>query len=891
MAGRGEAGRGEAVLAFRNGERVLVEATHLINLTSGFQLLLREPPPPAAIGQRVRLRGLAEAGGELIDLRLNGEPELAGVAFRNALLGPAEQVSLLALQLPTDLSMQSRVARRKLFGTFDVNGNGFLSLAEVDRGVLQALRTTSLAERKPVIARAFHAAKAACPSRSALGDDFVEEGAEFRLLLLYLRRYFELHLMFAALDTSGDRRLDREEVLAAAPLLQRWGVAAAEADVFDAMDADGHGRVLFDEFAHWALAQHLQLEGVREGSLPSCRAPPPPPPPPPRRTAVPRRPRGEGEGEGKPACRQAVTHRHAAMSPSPRRSMTPRETAARALREARMPAAHRRLRFTLEQALLELDVHLRKVKRLPSAPFIPPPTCPSTPSAPYLHLHAIRAFPHSRRPILAALPHPSLPTSAARLAPSSCVRQGLTPLPSDQIHGHLPHDQTSPSRGLLGALKEHTAAAQRLDALLAAQLHALGEQPPLREVKEGLSLSKGEVRRWQRGLQAHTRAMEAASANLTESRGALQQLCAILSGTASGTVWGGAHVEEKEKGEEGEGEGEEEEEEEAEGGGGWRARDDVALCEQLAAHGFSAWPAVAIAVGATAAACRERWDELLRGQLDAARTRQQEAREATHAAEQALAQTGGDIARVRQQMHAAMQASAASQRQQSSRRRGSGRPLTPLPSPTPPKQRQKHDMPPCPPVPTTYTTTHATTATPPKQRQKHDMPPCPPVPTAYTTTHATTATPPKQRQKHGMPPSILSRSDIPSPVTGCALRRRSAPRWPVSGSELKELKGYPYLVMSTASEQELKHDNVSGSVPVERHAALASLARLVASVGAEPKKVLLSWLWAGGAECAAGVEWWIRSAALEHKVMLILLVSGSLRLKIAGYDCVHSRAK
>ena len=43
--------------------------------------------------------------------------------------------------------------------------------------------------------RAYQAAKNAVPGENKLGADFVER-KEFRLLLLYLKRYFEIHSMY-----------------------------------------------------------------------------------------------------------------------------------------------------------------------------------------------------------------------------------------------------------------------------------------------------------------------------------------------------------------------------------------------------------------------------------------------------------------------------------------------------------------------------------------------------------------------------------------------------------------------------------------------------------------------------------------------------------------------
>ena len=68
----------------------------------------------------------------------------------------------------------------------DMNGNGFLSLAEVDRGIKAVINLPALFELKPVIMRAFQAAKNSVKSTSKHDDDFITK-AEYPYLLKYLR--------------------------------------------------------------------------------------------------------------------------------------------------------------------------------------------------------------------------------------------------------------------------------------------------------------------------------------------------------------------------------------------------------------------------------------------------------------------------------------------------------------------------------------------------------------------------------------------------------------------------------------------------------------------------------------------------------------------------------
>ena len=84
-----------------------------------------------------------------------------------------EDWATLAAKLPVGISDEDKKKRRKLFNDFDPNGNGYLSLAEVDLGVRKALNSDALFNAKPAIMRAFQAAKDSVNTGSKLGPDFV----------------------------------------------------------------------------------------------------------------------------------------------------------------------------------------------------------------------------------------------------------------------------------------------------------------------------------------------------------------------------------------------------------------------------------------------------------------------------------------------------------------------------------------------------------------------------------------------------------------------------------------------------------------------------------------------------------------------------------------------
>ena len=121
----------------------------------------------------------------------------------------------------------------------DGNGNGHLSLAEVDGGIQKVLRCEALFNSKPVVMRAFQAAKNLDGKDSSTDGEYLQL-KEFRAFLSYLRQYFEYYVMFQRMDTSGDGRMDLDEFKQAVALIESWGahVESAEA-AFREMDEDG----------------------------------------------------------------------------------------------------------------------------------------------------------------------------------------------------------------------------------------------------------------------------------------------------------------------------------------------------------------------------------------------------------------------------------------------------------------------------------------------------------------------------------------------------------------------------------------------------------------------------------------------------------------------------
>jgi Ca2+-binding EF-hand superfamily protein len=150
--------------------------------------------------------------------------------------------------------------RKKLFKDFDPNGNGFLSLAEVDKGIRDVLKLDDIFAVKRVIMRAFQASKNICRNKSKYSDDYIEIN-EFRIFLVYLRQYFEYFEMFQIINTDGDRKLSYKEFQTAVPKMEKWGIKITDPKkVFAEIDLDKGGFIMFDEFCHWAIKNQLDID-------------------------------------------------------------------------------------------------------------------------------------------------------------------------------------------------------------------------------------------------------------------------------------------------------------------------------------------------------------------------------------------------------------------------------------------------------------------------------------------------------------------------------------------------------------------------------------------------------------------------------------------------------
>ena len=166
----------------------------------------------------------------------------------------------LLKRLPIKKTVEERTKRRQLWNAIDMNGNGYISLAEFDRGVRDVLNLPHIFSLKKVLIRAYNASKNKIKGKAKHSGDYVE-WLEFRILLVYLRQYFEYYAMFCRIDTSDDFKVDINEFKKAVPILEKWGVKITDPnDEFKKIDTNNSGSIMFDEFCEYAIKKNLDLE-------------------------------------------------------------------------------------------------------------------------------------------------------------------------------------------------------------------------------------------------------------------------------------------------------------------------------------------------------------------------------------------------------------------------------------------------------------------------------------------------------------------------------------------------------------------------------------------------------------------------------------------------------
>jgi Ca2+-binding EF-hand superfamily protein len=156
------------------------------------------------------------------------------------------------------LAMPTAADRERAFQRIDLNSNGILSLAEIDKAVIEIWPEFN---HKQVLMRAYKAAD--------VNQNGLISRDEFPLLLKYLVYFDNLWEKFAAIDKDGDHQLNVKEFHEGAQMLGlgaehgvTWVTTVQE---FGRMDEDGGGYVRFDEFCAWCARKAVAVAASSSG--------------------------------------------------------------------------------------------------------------------------------------------------------------------------------------------------------------------------------------------------------------------------------------------------------------------------------------------------------------------------------------------------------------------------------------------------------------------------------------------------------------------------------------------------------------------------------------------------------------------------------------------------
>jgi len=159
---------------------------------------------------------------------------------------------------PITLDEEDRQIRDALFDKADGNGNGYLGYLELEiamvDGILSKDPRYQNNERagKRAIRKAYNAARKISPAIGGRDDDYVER-EEFRMLIIYMKLYYDIGEIFEAIDDDDSKRLELDEFKAAGDKLEELGVDINHLeDEFKKIDTSNNGTIYITEFCDYA---------------------------------------------------------------------------------------------------------------------------------------------------------------------------------------------------------------------------------------------------------------------------------------------------------------------------------------------------------------------------------------------------------------------------------------------------------------------------------------------------------------------------------------------------------------------------------------------------------------------------------------------------------------
>jgi len=135
---------------------------------------------------------------------------------------------------------------REMWASLDFNGNGFVSLAEIDKFAVEQF---PLLNHKPALMRAYKAT-----IKKGNGDEWVNKN-EFKSLLGHLLYFNKIYWLFDQVDDDDDRRLTFKEFKWCMNICDAKMQEAELQQEFNRVDKNGGGIILFDEFCKYFTAK------------------------------------------------------------------------------------------------------------------------------------------------------------------------------------------------------------------------------------------------------------------------------------------------------------------------------------------------------------------------------------------------------------------------------------------------------------------------------------------------------------------------------------------------------------------------------------------------------------------------------------------------------------
>jgi Ca2+-binding EF-hand superfamily protein len=154
-----------------------------------------------------------------------------------------------ALETKLQALTQDTNGLQKMWHQLDYNGNGLVSLAEIDKLVAERY---PLLNKKPALMRAYKHATGKPENCST--DCALVEFPQLPMLLTSLFYYNRVYHVFDKIDTDDDRRIDLAEFKAGFSVLGLDKKHKPDV-VFKEIDTNAGGIILFDEFCAW-YSQH-----------------------------------------------------------------------------------------------------------------------------------------------------------------------------------------------------------------------------------------------------------------------------------------------------------------------------------------------------------------------------------------------------------------------------------------------------------------------------------------------------------------------------------------------------------------------------------------------------------------------------------------------------------